>query len=62
MMSDDLCKHGKRPMTQRDLDAYCNDARRVGCRQRGDCDCPICSKVCWLCVLEVGDARKEMLK
>ena len=38
------CKHGKCIASARDMDDY---ARRPSCVRRGDCDCHLCSQVCW---------------
>ena len=44
----DLCKHGKPPATDEDLRRYNEDPEREYCRKQGDCECPICSRVCWV--------------
>jgi len=40
-------KHGKRIATAKDLEEYGTDPKRASCRRHGDCDCPICSAICW---------------
>jgi hypothetical protein len=38
------CEHGKRVATRADLNRYSN---RPECVIRGDCNCRVCSEVCW---------------
>lgn len=55
-----LCRHGKPVATHRDLDDY---ADRPTCVRAGDCQCHICSQVCWdgRCLVHnfVGDLELE---
>lgn len=40
-----FCRTCGRPTaTKADMDAYFG---RTYCRSQGDCECPICAKVCW---------------
>lgn len=41
---EDKCKHGKSPYTEKDMAAY---ESRPQCTDKGDCDCYLCSRVCW---------------
>lgn len=42
-----ICKHGKQVATKKDLAAWATDKDRTSCRRQGDCDCPVCSQICW---------------
>jgi hypothetical protein len=57
------CLHGKRIATTSDLNHYADDPERASCRRRGDCDCdcPVCSVICWdsKCVSTAPAERKQ---
>lgn len=60
-MSTYLCKHGLPVATDEDMRAYMTDPDRESCRRRGDCDCPICSRVCWSgkCAMEKRELERR---